>query len=258
MRVRHTITFIISKNYGSSLSLGLSVWQVYLGIVAIVLILGALLTFSLLYLFSFPIINELKMETRDLQKEVETLRDRLLSRNQKTYHQKILDSAAVLPAAVTAALKPPLRNVALSEEGLYQPPYRVASYTIRVDQKRVDMDFRLISLVLRENNTGGYVIAVLENQDKKPLQILTSPKLDTNQDGFPNFYKTGAPFYSTKRNLKIQRRFRRKTVQDYFTHVTLYIFSIRGGLLIKERMKVNKDLFLSSEQVSMTQKISTL
>jgi hypothetical protein len=43
-----------------------------------------------------------------------------------------------------------------------------------------------------------------------------------------------------------RRKVRRRSPEDYFTHVTLYLFSLRGGLLVKDRFELERELFSRS------------
>lgn len=258
MKVRNTITFIISKNYGSSLSLGLPLWLVYLGGLAMMGMVVSLAGLSLMYLLSIPRIQQLELETRRLKEEVEILRDQLLSSNQKAFDEKRFLVIKRRPKPLRAATNLPARGTGISGDGLYQPPYRVLSYTMRLNGKRMELRLDLESILPPENNAGGFVFAILENQDKNPVQYLSSPPVETNPEGFPLTYKSGAPFYRARRNMKFRRRMRRKSVQDYFTHVTLYLFSVRGGLMLKERYKLNQDMFFDSKPVVVFQKIKNL
>ena len=88
MKVRNTITFIISKNYGPSLSLSLPLWLVYLAGLAMMGMVVSLAGLSLMYLLSIPRIQQLELETRKLKEEVEILRDQLLSASQKAFDRK--------------------------------------------------------------------------------------------------------------------------------------------------------------------------
>ena len=258
MKVRNTITFIISKNYGPSLSLSLPLWLVYLGGLVMMGIVGSLAGLSLMYLLSIPRIQQLELETRKLHEEVESLRDQLLSANQKAFDRKRVVLTKSRPKSPRVAAKPSVRGTGISGGGLYQPPYRVISYTMRLDGKRMEFGLNLESIIPKENNAGGFVFAILENNDKKPIQFLSSPPVETNPEGFPLTYKSGAPFYRARRKMKFRRRMRRKSVQEYFTHVTLYLFSVRGGLMLKERYKLNQDMFFDTKPVAVFHKTKNL
>ena len=258
MKVRNTITFIISKNYGPSLSLGLPLWLVYLGGLAMMGIVASLAGLSLMYMLSIPRLQQLELETRRLKEEVETLRDQLLSVNQKAFDRKQVVFAKRRRRSPRVVTLPPVRGTGISGDGLYQPPYRVLSYTMRLNGKRMELRLTLESILPPENNAGGFVFAILENQDKNPVQYLSSPPVETNPEGFPLTYKSGAPFYRARRKMSFRRRMRRKSVQEYFTHVTLYLFSVRGGLMLKERYKLNQDMFFDSKPVVVFHKTKNL
>lgn len=258
MKVRNTITFIISKNYGPSLSLSLPLWLVYLGGLAAMGAVASLAGLSLMYLLSFPRIQQLELETRRLKVEVESLRDQLLSANQKAFDKKREALAGKQWKSSPNAAKTPAPGTRIHGDGLYQPPYRIISYTMRLDGKRMEFTLNLESIIPPENNAGGFVFAILENNDKKPVQFLSSPPVETNPEGFPLTYKSGAPFYRARRKMKFRRRMRRKSVHEYFTHVTLYLFSVRGGLMLKERYELNQDMFFDSKPVVVFHKTKNL
>ena len=258
MKVRNTITFIISKNYGPSLSLSLPLWLVYLAGLAMMGMVVSLAGLSLMYLLSIPRIQQLELETRKLKEEVEILRDQLLSASQKAFDRKRVVFSKKGPKFPRVATIPPVRGTGISGDGLYQPPYRVISYTMRLNGKRMELRMELESITSPENNAGGFVFAIFENNDKNPVQYLSSPPVETNPEGFPLTYKSGAPFYRVRRKMNFRRRMRRKSVQEYFTHVTLYLFSVRGGLMLKERYKLNQDMFFESKPVAVFQKIKNL
>lgn len=258
MKVRNTITFIISKNYGPSLSLSLPLWLVYLGGLAMMGAVASLAGLSLMYVLSIPRFQQLELETRNLKIEVESLRDQLLSANQKAFDNKRVGITKRRWKSPRVSAKSSARGSGISGDGLYQPPYRVISYTMRIDGRRMELNLNLESIVPKEHNAGGFVFAIFENKDKKPVQYLSSPSVETNPEGFPLTYKSGAPFYRARRKMRFRRRMRRKSVQEYFTHVTLYLFSVRGGLMLKERYELNQDMFFDSKPVVVFHKIKNL
>ena len=258
MKVRNSITFIISKNYGTSLSLSLPLWLVYLGGLAVMGAVASLAGLSLMYVLSIPRIQQLELETRRLKIEVETLRDQLLSANQQAFDNKRVGITKRRWKSPRISAKSPVRGTGIPGEGLYQPPYRVVSYTMRLDGRRMELKMDLESIIPPEHNAGGFVFAIFENNDKNPVQYLSSPSVETNPEGFPLTYKSGAPFYRARRKMKFRRRIRRKSVHEYFTHVTLYLFSVRGGLMLKERYELNQDMFFDSKPVVVFHKTKNL
>ena len=56
-------------------------------------------------------------------------------------------------------------------------------------------------------------------------------------------YKSGIRVTRVRSDITISRKVRRASEDEYFTHVTLYLFSIRGGLIIRDRFELDRELF---------------
>ncbi|MCZ6533852.1 MAG: hypothetical protein O7A08_12930 [SAR324 cluster bacterium] len=46
-----------------------------------------------------------------------------------------------------------------------------------------------------------------------------------------------------RKSVTYRRKVRRRSQDEYFTHVTLYLFSLRGGLLVKDRFELEREIF---------------
>jgi len=69
-------------------------------------------------------------------------------------------------------------------------------------------------------------------------------------------YKLGIRFTRIRDSVMFRRKVRRSSDDEYFTHVSLYLFSVRGGLLLRERFELERDLFFKDQPVIRTQQIS--
>jgi type II secretory pathway pseudopilin PulG len=256
MRVQDTVTFIISKNYGRPLSWSLPVWRVYVGGVALAFLLLLLALLSVLYVFSYQRVRQMEDETQRLRQERNALREKILSANQEAFEAK---ERAFLARAQDSGATP----VAAQEDFTthfgdeqYQPPVRISAFTTRVDGRSVEVSFRLENQGDGSNNRGGFLFAIFENDDKNPVQYVATPSVNTNPDGFPETYKLGIRFTRIRDAVTFRRKVRRQSDEEYFTHVSLYLFSVRGGLLLRERFELERDLFFKDQPVSRTQQIS--
>lgn len=256
MRVQNTITFIISKNYGRPLSWSLPVWRVYAGGVALAVSLVLLALLSALYLFSYQRVQEMEHETERLRQERNALREQILSANQEVWEAK--ERAILARAREQGAVPTQAREDFTLHFGdeLYQPPIRISAFSTRVSERSVEVSFRLENQGDPSNNRGGYLFAIFENVDKSPAQFVATPSVNTNTDGFPETYKLGIRFTRIRDAVTFRRKVRRQSDDEYFTHVTLYLFSVRGGLLVRERFELERDLFFKEQPTVRTQQIS--
>lgn len=243
MKAQNTLTFIISRNYGHPLSFSLPVWRVYLGGALAVLLIIVLLGMSVLFLGAYPRMLNLERERDELKNERDALRGQILSANQKFFD---LREEAVLLASGGAA---PPRGAVRARESRdssasdYVPPIKITSIKTRVDPKWVEVVFRIARQGDPGNNRGGFLIAVFENDDANPARFVPSPAVDVNPEGFPATYKVGVRFPRVRNAVTYRRKVRRRSPEDYFTHVTLYLFSLRGGLIVKDRFELKRELF---------------
>ncbi|HKJ00657.1 MAG TPA: hypothetical protein VKB51_19470 [bacterium] len=258
MRVQDTITFIISKNYGRPLSWNVPVWRVYVGGVLVGLLVVVLAVLSVLYVFSFQRVQEMEHETEKLRQERNALREQILSANQEAFEAK--EHAFLARASNKSARPTQVREDYTLHFGdaLYQPPIRVTAFTTRVSGRTIEVSFRLQNQGDPSNNRGGYLFAIFENDDKNPIQFVTSPSVNTNTDGFPETYKLGIRFTRIRDAVTFRRKVRRQSDEEYFTHVTLYLFSPRGGLLLRERFELERDLFFKDHPTVHTQQVTSL
>jgi len=256
MRVQNSVTFIISKNYGRPLSWSLPVWRVYVGGVALSVLLLLLALLSVLYVFSYQRVRQMEDETKRLRQERNALREKALSANQEAFEAK---ERAFLARARQGGATPVAAEQDLAlrfGDEQYQPPIRIGALTTRVDGRSVEVSFRLENQGDASSNRGGFLFAIFENDDKNPVQFMATPSVNTNSDGFPETYKLGIRFTRIRDAVTFRRKVRRQSADEYFTHVSLYLFSVRGGLLLRERFELERDLFFKDQPVSRTQQIS--
>lgn len=245
MKVRGTYTVIITRNFGRPVSLSISSWRLY-GLLALGgVALFALLSFSGIGMLAYPRLQLLERENQELLRERDGLKEQLLSANQEVFSSKERPTVATARPGGTEQ-EPDLPDNALySSEKAYLPPIKFSSVAMRIDRTTVELIFRISREGKAANNRGGFLFAIFENRDVEPAAFLPTPRVEINEDGFPEAYKTGIRVTRVRSDITIRRKIRRKSPDDYFTHVTLYLFSIRGGLIIRDRFELERELFLN-------------
>ena len=254
MRMKDTVTFIISRNYGRSLSLSLPALHVYIGGIAAGVLLLVMLLLSLMYLVSYPRIRTIESDYENLRKERDALREQILSANQDAWEAR---EAAWRAKLEKKDEQKPEEVAGQDGEGQYQRPLRVESLTTRVNGSLVEVAFRLENEG-SENNKGGYLYVIFENNEREPVAYNATPAVATNEEGFPQTYKLGIRFARFHDAATFRRMIRRENGSEYYTHVTLYLFTVRGGLMLKERFELDRELFLQDRPVVRTQQPSQI
>ncbi len=213
---------------------------------------------SLLYAFTYQRVRQMEQDANELRRERDALREQAHSANQEAYEAR--------EQAFLAALRGGGDTAGGGEQGSglwfgdeqYQPPIRVASYTMRVNGRTVEVGFRLVNQGASDNNRGGFLFAIFENSEATPIAYRATPRVNTNEDGFPQTYKSGIRFTRIRNAVTFRRKVRRTSTEEFFTHVTLFLFSVRGGLLLKERYELERDLFYKDQPVVRTHRISNI
>lgn len=256
MKVQNTITFIVSRNYGHPLSFSLPVWRLYVAGCAFLVLAAGMILLSSMYILSSSGFHQLERDYQKLQEERDSLREQVTSIHLRLFQAK----EELLLAGLNQGAAP---EVGIEGDGgygsdLYVPPMRIDSYTTRVNGKSVEISFRVVHQGDAKNTSGGFLFAIFENEEKTPSTFVATPRVKTNEEGFPQTYKSGTYFGRVKRAATLRRRLKRKSLEEFFTHVTLYMFSVRGGLMLKERYPLDKDLFFKKVPVTKTQKTSNI
>lgn len=251
MKAQNTITFIVSRNYGRSLAWTAPAWQVYAVVGLLVLALAGMAGLSVLYAVTYPRVDDLQRQRDELRQERDLLQERLVSQYQRLYERK--QSPAEPVAAGDGSRTPRFAVLDTRDEDLYEPPIRVTSLTTRVNGRDVEVAFRLVNVGDPENNRGGYLFAILENDEAQPPRYVPEPQVKITEDGFPQFYKSGVRFTRVRHAVTFRRRMQRENTESYFTHATVYLFSVRGGIILKERFELDRDLFFSDGPAVRTQ-----
>lgn len=252
MKVQNSITFIVSKNYGPPLSLSVPVWRFYSGLILFCVLATGLSVLGIVFLITQPRIKQIEEENRQLRLEREALREQIVTSSLELYETKIARFIASRQSGGGNKEKSN-RNLAIFSGEVYQPPIRVDSYSTRVNRRNVEISFRLVNQGDDKNNRGGFLFAIFENEETTPTNYMSTPPVNINPDGFPQTYKSGIRFTRISRAVNFRRRVKRTNGDEIFTHVTLYLFSIRGGLLLKERYELDRDLFFKEKAVQKTQ-----
>ena len=242
MKEQNTFTFIISKSYGHPISWSMPGWQVFFGGGILLVLLLAMTAMSAMFLVVYPRMLEFREQRDLLQKERSALREQNLSANQEALDAKEESIARRDPGGSPDNGAESTAQQPLGEEG-YLPPIRITSVKTSVLRDEVEVVFRMVRQGAVERNRGGFLFAVFENQEKSPPVYTASPNVPTNGAGFPESYKSGIRFPRFREAIVFRRRVRRRGREEFFTHVTLYLFSLRGGLLAKDRFELDREQF---------------
>jgi type II secretory pathway pseudopilin PulG len=245
MKVHNVLTFIVTHNYGRPHTLSLPAWKVYAGAAGAAAALAVLTVLSLAFLATFPRWRDAEHSVRQLRLERDALREQILAINQDALEVKEKrlvvqagdDEGTDDPGGAPAAAGVPER---------YTEPLRITSLAAKVNQSALEVSFLLISQDRGRGNRGGYLFTVLENQDQKPPLYQTGPGVQVNDAGFPEAYKEGLIFPHVAHTLAFRRKIKLDAPGAVFTHVTVYLFSPRGGLIAKERFPLERALFQPS------------
>lgn len=243
MKVPNTITLIVARNYGHPLSLTLPAWRAYLVAALLAALVVAMAALSALYLLRYPEVERLRQERQQLLEEREALREQALSANQEAYRDKSerFRQARLESGETGEALPEP--DMLAPGDASYVPPLAISEVTVKVHGRTVEVVFRLVKQAESAEARGGWLFAIFENRQADPPQFVSSPEADVNSEGFPQLYKAGVRFPRIREAITYRRRVRRPSSEAGFTHVTLYLFSLRGGLIIKERFALDPELF---------------
>jgi hypothetical protein len=241
MKVQQTFTFIVSSNFRHPITWNVQAWRVYIGGLAAAGLVFVMAVLSSLYLLSFPHLREVEQQRQELELERDALREELHARGQAAFDAKDLARAQIAAPAAEESVT----NVA-ADSGLYTPPFRIDNFSAQATRNSLEAAFRIVSQGDFSQAGGGFLFAIFEDQAQSPPRFAASPSVDVNEEGFPLLYKAGIRF-SRVRNAQTYRRNISKRAQDEtFTHVTVYLFSLRGGLLAKERYTLDPQLFTAS------------
>ncbi len=235
MNWRKLITLIISVDEGRSFYWSLPCWRLLLWASMGAFCLGLLLFVSIDYLFAHGRLNNLQAQLADITKQAQAFEKRLFFADKRNFE---------------SSYSPP----AVEGDEDYQLPLSLKSARAWVGSNTVELDF-----VLQLRSTGssyggdslsnvpsplsGTMVAVLANEDETPVQYLSIPRMNVTERGFPSNRFAGIHFYQVRRKLHFRRRVSLSVNRDYFTHVLLYVFSSRGGIIWHQRFKMEREWF---------------
>jgi hypothetical protein len=242
MKVHSVLTLIVTKNYGRPHTWSLPAWKVYAGSVALGGIVALLVGLSLLCMIVWPRWRSAEESLRQLRQERDALREQVLSLNQEALEAKEkqrADDVALDDESDDDDSGPAVAGT----QGSYEAPFRITSMTARVVRSNLEVGFLVESQDRGRSNRGGFLFTVFENQDAKPPVYAAGPGIQINDSGFPESYKEGAFFPRVVESLALRRRFHMEAADETFTHVNVYVFSIRGGLIAKERFPIDRSVF---------------
>jgi hypothetical protein len=242
MKSNDTFTLIVTRNYGRPHTWSLPTWKVYVGSAASVAVMAALMLLGLAFLMFYPHYQQTLRDLRELERERDALRQQVLSANQEIYHAKERGVAADETAGAGAKEQEFIPASATAAD-VYSPPIRIGGLNTRLTRNHLEFSFQLTSADKGRGNRGGFLFTVFENQELTPPQFLISPTAAMNETGFPQFYKEGLIFPHVGDSVNIRRSIRLERPDTSFTHVTVYLFSPRGGLIAKERFQLDRSVF---------------
>lgn len=242
MKPKDTVTVIVTRNYGRPHTLSLATWKVYAGGIAAAALAGVLIVLGLGFLVLLPYYQQVRRDLKELERERDALRQQVLSLNQERYHAKERGGAEEEPQGPDHKQQDVV-PAALSAAEAYAPPVRIAALNARLARSHLEFSFQLVSTDKGRGNRGGFLFTVFENQDQTPPRFSTSPAASLNDMGFPQFYKEGLIFPPIRDSIGIRRSIRLESPDAYYTHVTIYLFSPRGGLIAKERFQLDRSVF---------------
>ena len=251
MKTPETYTFIISRIYGPPISMSLTAWRFYLGLAVGGVLLSAMLIMSLLFLATFPHLQKVERERDELQRQNKALEEQVLSANQEIFELREDQYIQAALSLLSERADLPARD---SDE-TYTAPVRITEVTTKVERRTVEVVFRIGEVPGSPDNRGGFLFVVFENKDREPITYQVSPTVNLNNEGFPQMYKAGIRFPRINRTVTYRRRVRLKNPNDYFTHITVYLFSLRGGLLAQDRFALDADLFHGNDPGVKIQKL---
>jgi hypothetical protein len=242
MKVHNVLTLIVTRNYGRPHTWSLPAWKLYAGGAALGAVVLVLVGLSLLCVIVWPRWRSAEETLRQLRRERDALREQVLSLNQEALEAKERKRFGL------AALNPDEEDEEADSADVlggagYEAPFRITSLTARVVRSNLEVGFQVESQDRTRSTRGGYLITVFENQDAKPPVFAAGPGIQINDSGFPESYKEGAVFPRIVDSLVLRRRYRLETPGEYYTHVTVYVFSWRGGLIAKERFPIDRSVF---------------
>ncbi len=241
MKVPSVLTLIVTQNYGRPHTWSLPAWKVYLGGAALGTLLAIMVGLSLLCLIVWPRWRSSEESLRQLHQERDALREQVLSLNQEALEAK--EKQQFGQVADQEQDEDSADPVAAPGTPAYEQPIRITSLTARIVRSNLEVGFLVESQDRGRGNRGGFLFTIFENQDAKPPVYAAGPGIQLNDSGFPESYKEGALVPRVVDSLALRRRFKLETPGEYFTHVTVYVFSPRGGLIAKERFALDRTVF---------------
>jgi hypothetical protein len=254
MKPNDSVTLIVTRNYGRPHTLSLPTWKLYAGSATAAAVAGLLMLLGLAFVMLYPHYQQMRRDIRDLERERDALRQQVLTVNQESFHAKERGPAAD-ETADTGNKDQDYLPTAASAADVYAPPIRIGGLNTRLSRNHLEFSFQLTSSDKGRGNRGGFLFTVFEDQDAAPPTLTISPTAAINETGFPQQYKEGLIFPRVVDTVNIRRSLRLESADTRYTHVTVYLFSPRGGLIAKERFLLDRSVF-QQEQSGETRKPS--
>ncbi|MDH4121879.1 MAG: hypothetical protein OEV94_09835 [Deltaproteobacteria bacterium] len=239
MKSPKTLTLIISPNYGRPITFQMELWRVYALAAATGLILLGLLLASLMLLFQYPRLIQLEKEVNELRQEQTQVNNHSLSQDRRNYHLKNTLMAKEL-GGVEIQVNATLAALKQREENEFQPPVTVNGLEATLGERNLRLLCRMETHGAQDSVTSGWLLFVLERGRNGQTEYLATNDALINERGFPTHYKLGRAVGMYRRNLEFTETFRVTPGEPPYTHVTVYLFSARGGLILRERVELNQ------------------
>ncbi len=248
-KVHYTITIL--RNYGSPVSFTLERKKVWLALIA-------LLSLSVLLVFMVSDYLVLSARQKTLRLSMQAQGKKIIALN---HHLQEIEKARLAKANQS-----PLQDGSLEESltqqeevdttGLWigggSESVKVESLDLEIPKTLVELHGDRLSIYVRIQNIsvppqdiGGYIFVSLINKDVAPITYTAVTGGKLGKDGFPESYKSGNQFFiGPNKFRKVALHYKLSTKEEFYTDMTIFLYSYRGTLLHKKTLPLDKKLFL--------------
>jgi hypothetical protein len=96
-----------------------------------------------------------------------------------------------------------------------------------------------------DNTVGGYLVITLINKDLSPVKYVSATGGPLGELGFPVNFKSGRQYYLRNKagTVYITQTYDLHKKGEYYTDVSLFVFSYKGSLLTRKSITLKKNLF---------------
>jgi len=137
--------------------------------------------------------------------------------------------------------KSPTQQGSIQAEGL---ALDVPKTHVELKGDRLNMIVRVQNLSNPPQDVGGYLCITMVNKDQFPVVYTSATGGDLGAEGFPVSYKSGVQFYvGPDKWRRVKYKYKLAAKDEYYTHMTLFLYSYRGTLLHKRSVPIKKEIF---------------